>query len=318
MLASEPAPNRVMRSHHCRHVMPSGGRFAGQPIDTSRSRPVSIQGERLDRFGRRRLIVDHVYHEGAFWTAVIPIDGVDQISVQFYNFSAPCKMNRTESESDTSLDQQGMPKYSNPFLNHIQLRISFQASNEIDLYPLFGEDGDIPMHSVADLCYSVEAAGPKGYDFDWRNTVFGNLVTVHRFTTMQEMVFERLVAEDQCLVESPPLPLTPTQKAEVLLRALRRSQQAGLSETYYLIRMIETNNCASNALKILDSVMKGTLRQRLASHLYRLPISPRLYLQLRGIDPDPGYRKRVRDEFHDFINAPQTQVRKRLLLDKQW
>ena len=45
--------------------------------------------------------------------------------------------------------------------------------------------------------------------------------------------------------------------------------------------------------------------------LYRLPLNPRLYLRVRGLYPDPQQRRLVRDEFAGFIDAPDTQARKR-------
>jgi hypothetical protein len=45
--------------------------------------------------------------------------------------------------------------------------------------------------------------------------------------------------------------------------------------------------------------------------LYRLPLNPRLYLRLRGLDGDPRHHKLLRDEFASFLADPTTQARKR-------
>ena len=84
-----------------------------------------------------------------------------------------------------------------------------------------------------------------------------------------------------------------------------------MKERYYLYRPCGTNNCTSNPFKILDSVVDYTRSQRLGALLYRLPLNPRFYLRIRGLDTNPNVRFSLRDEFSEFVNNPSTQQRKR-------
>jgi hypothetical protein len=97
----------------------------------------------------------------------------------------------------------------------------------------------------------------------------------------------------------------------ILVHALCRRHRAGLSEPYYLFRFLGTNNCTSSPFSILDEIMTYKALNRIGAQLYRLPVTPRLYLRVRGLDPDPGRRIFVRDEFVDYINHPSTRARKR-------
>ncbi len=179
----------------------------------------------------------------------------------------------------------------------VQTRITMKPEQPIKLYPLRCEDFGDPAHVVSDLIYSVEAIGPPGVVFNLRDGLCGNLLSAHRFLTVQEMVFERLVVQNQVVMESPPLPLDENEKRELLVRSLIRGHRAGMTETYYIFRLCGTSNCTSNPLQVLDSVVRYDLRQRLGSLFYRLPLSPRFYLRIRGLDLNPSFRKFVQTEF---------------------
>ena len=97
----------------------------------------------------------------------------------------------------------------------------------------------------------------------------------------------------------------------MLAKSLLRSHSAGMSERYYLYRIRGTNNCTSGPFQILDAVVNYGFLQQIGSMLYRLPLSPRFYLRARGMDSDPTVRKLVRAEFAEYIDAPETQKRKR-------
>ena len=148
-------------------------------------------------------------------------------------------------------------------------------------------------------------------NFGFRDAIRGNLISAHRFVSTEEMVFERIVVEGQYVLESAPIPLTDEQKQDLLRAAVHRSHQAGMNERYYMYRCCATNNCTSNPLRMLDDHVQYKWRQRWGSRLFRLPLHPRLYLRVRGMDADPSFRKKLRDEFADFIQDQSTQQRKR-------
>jgi hypothetical protein len=285
------------------------GRYKGELLDDESRRSVLIRDEVAD-LPRGRLVVDYFYHAGKYWTAVIPLHGVDQIFGQAFNFSKP-KTRYTADGPENIYDSLGVPKRRLPMLNHVQSRFRLQPDYSVDLYELHSNPTGEPIERVRDFVYSLEAVGPLGVGFGFRDALWGNLISAHRFVSTDEIVFERIVVEGQYVTESPPIPLTDEQKAELLLGSLQRSHRAGMSERYYLYRCCGSNNCTSNPLQLLDKSVDYSLRQRLGSILFRLPLNPRLYLRVRGMDADPKVRKLLRHEFAEYINAPETQQRKR-------
>lgn len=284
------------------------GRYQGEWLDDASRRSVVIRNDGVDRDDR--LVVDYFYHRGKYWTAVVPLNGVDQIVGQAFNFSKH-KTRQSADGPETIYDSLGVPKRSVPIMNHVQSRFRLQPDCSVELHELHGDATGEPIERVSDFVYSLEAVGPLGVGFGFRDAMHGNLISAHRFVSTDEIVFERIVVEGQYVLESPPIPLNETQKKNLLVASLQRSHRAGMSERYYLYRCCGTNNCTSNPLQLLDESVDYTLRQRLGAILFRLPFNPRLYLRVRGMDTDPKSRKLMRHEFADYIKAPETQQRKR-------
>ncbi len=293
-------------------VMPGWSAYAGQPVDVSRRRSICIRelpGESsLEDISC--LTIDYFLHEGQFCTAVIPLDGVTDVHGQAFNFSAP-RTRKTAAGKEVVRNRSGLPKRKIPILNHVQSRFRFLSETKIQLYPLLAEDLSEPTAEVDDFVYSLEVTGPPGVRFNVPDGLRGNLLSAHRMLSTQEMVFERLVVENQILTESPVLPLKPAERRALLVRSLLRSHHAGMSEPYYLYRFCGTNNCTSSPFQILDQVVSYSPAGRVGSLLYRLPLNPRFYLRVRGLYPDYSQRRMVREEFADYIDHPDTRARKR-------
>lgn len=290
--------------------MPSRSRYADALVDVSSRRSIRVADSAIQWPTTKSVQVDHFYHEQRFWRATIPLDGVEQIYGQVFNFSKP-RTRRTKTGSKIVRDRHGIPKRTIPILSHLQCRFRFHEQSPIQLRSMRGGDHADVKHSVTDCVYSLEACGPFGVGFSLWDAMAGNLVSSHRFLSMRSMVFERLVLENHHVTESPPLPLNDSQKRRLLVEALRRSDSAGMSETYYLYRPFFTNNCTSNPFQILDEIVDYSLLHRIGSMLYRLPLNPRLYLRVRGMDSDPNQRTILRNEYADFLNAPDTRAQKR-------
>jgi hypothetical protein len=293
---------------------PPGTRYAAQPLDTSSRRSLEIIsrsdcGVALAAHDRV-VTVDYFYHEGVFWKATIPLDGVAQVFGQAFNFSRP-RTRRTPDGPEIIYDADGVPKRTLRCLNHVQTRFVMHHDQPLRLYPRHDDTSGPPQYELFDFVYSTEAVGPPGVTFNVRDGLIGNLVTAHRFFSTTEMVFERIVVENQYVLQSPELPLTASEKRALLCDSLLRSHRAKMHEVYYLFSVCGTNNCTSTPLQILDRVVQYTFWQRLGSFFYRLPLSPRRYLRLRGLDTNPKKRHLLRDEFAEFIRATETQQRKR-------
>lgn len=293
-------------------LMPEWSRYCGQPIDLSRRRSVFVRelagGSPLSDVDH--LTVDYFFHEDTFRTAVIPVDSVSDVYGQAFNFSA-ARVRKTLHGMEVMKNRQGLPKRKLPILNHVQSRFRFQSGTVIQLYELFDEKLTNPVAKIDDLIYSLEVTGPPGVKFNLYDGLRGNLLSAHRMLSTHEMVFERLVVEHQTLTESPALPLSGEEKRKLLVESLLRSHGAGLMEPYYLYRCCGTNNCTSSPFQILDRVVRYRFPWRIGSLLYRLPLNPRFYLRIRGLDTDPEQRKLVRNEFREYIESPVSRARKR-------
>ena len=264
----------------------------------------------IDSIDRDQAIVRYFYHAGEFWTARIPLNHIESIHGQAFNFSG-FKRKRSRSGGDVVRDRRGNPRPRFGFINHVQSRFRMQPDHPVELFELGRDTSGAPSLKLQDFVYSIEAVGPPGATFDFRNAMSGRFMCAHRFLSTQEMVFECVVVLNYYIRESPPLPLSEDEKRQVVEKSLRRSDQAGLDEAYYLFRVCGTNNCTSNPFVIIDSSVQYKWRQRIGSLLYRFPLNPRFYLRIRGLDSDPSHFAIVRDEFADFIRDPDTRQRKR-------
>ena len=286
----------------------------GRVVDTSSRHSIAIQS--TDDNGAAIApsspctTVKYFYHAGEYWLALVPLDSVEEVFGQAFNFSKP-RVKPGPNGPELLRRETGEPKRSMPFLTHVQSRFTLRPDRCVELYPLDGTTDGEPVHRVRDLVYTVEAVGPPGLRFNIRDGLSGNFLCAHRFLSIEEMVFERIVVQGQYVSESPPLRLNDADKQEVLRLSLLRSHIAGMREPYYLFRCCGTNNCTSNPFQIVDQVANYSLGHRIGSLLFRFPLSPRLYLRVRGLDSDRAVRKFVRDEFTEFIERPDVQRRKR-------
>lgn len=289
--------------------MPDGGRYAGKPVDVSSRRSVQIRANGIEEHDTH-VVVDYFYHDEVFWTARIPLNGVDHVFGQAFNFSA-AKTRQGPQGPEVIYDKSGLPKRKIPMLNHVQSRFLMKQDHCVELFPLHSEPGETPVHRIHDFVYSIEAVGPFGVGFNVRDGLSGSLLSAHRVYSTRQMVFERIVVENQHVTETPALPITKETKRTLLAHSLVRSHRAGMNEAYYLFRICGTNNCTSTPFRILDEVVEYNWLQRIGSILYRFPLNPRWYLRIRGLDSDPTVRRMLRHEFEDYVQAEDTQKRKR-------
>lgn len=295
--------------------MPGWSLYSDQPVDCSSRHSIEIvqHEDGLIPDSASHITVDYFYTNGRYWRAEIPLDGVHQVFGQAFNFS-PVKTRKGKNGPETIFDSRGLPKRKINILNHLQSRFTFFPDQPVILRPMPGQETEgesaEPL-KIFDVVYSVEATGPPGSTFNFRDAMGGNLVCAHRLVSTEEIVFERIAVENQYLSESPPLALEPGEERALLVKSLERSHRAGMNEPYYLYRPCGTNNCTSNPFMILDQVVNYTWLQWIGSQLYRLPLKPRLYLWIRGLDPDPKQFKLVKDEFKEFLADPALRQRKR-------
>ena len=270
-------------------------------VDFSTKRSLSICERHEDH-----VIVDNFFHDGQFWRARIPL-AVEQVLGQAFNFSS-VRTVQDKNGRRPEVDEWGHPQRRFSFINHLQAR--FWLAEDVELFRTDSKATQ-PCHRMRDFVYSVEATGPPGIKFSLLNGLLGRLTCTHRFLSTSEMIFEKFVLQNYVVEESPPLPLTDAELRAVLVGSIERSVHSAPDERYYLCLPFATNNCTSNPFRIVDQVARYSFRQRLGSMLFRLPLHPRFYLWVRGLDVDPGHRKFVHTDYEPFVASEKTQARKR-------
>lgn len=279
-------------------VMPDWSAYAGEEFNLTERRPLAILSETDESF-----VVDGFYHRGEFWKSVIPKRGVAQIIGQQLNFSKPKRQ------------KDGSSKPSMFFLNHVQARLVMAPDCPARLYPRDAEARGEPAHCLTDFCYSVEAVGPHGRRWNPSDALLGNLAIVHRFLSIHEVAFERIMLARMTVIQSPPLPLEPQIRDTMLCEAVRESHANGIDRPYFMFRMPGTaTNCTSEPLKLLDRVLRTPREQRF---FHRLPIWPRGYLQLRGLWQDGQPHPSLNEQMAAWLESEEAQQRRQIHLARK-
>ena len=279
-------------------VMPHWSAYAGEAFNLTERRPVSILSE-----SDTAIIAEDFYYWEDFWTAVIPKHGVADIIGQRLNFSKPRRQ------------PDGTSKPSLFFMNHVQARLIMQPEHPIELYPPGREPAGEPAHRVDDFCYTVEAVGPHGRHWNLFDGLLGNLAIVHRFLSTEDVIFERIIRERMTIIQSPPLPLEPQIKNQMLCEAVRESHNAGLSRPYFIVRARGTaTNCTSEPMKLLDRVLQTPFWQRF---FHRFPVYPRGYLKLRGLWQDGQPPPTLNDQMAEWIAGDRAKQRRHAHIQKK-
>jgi hypothetical protein len=279
-------------------VLPAWSAYAGEAFNLSERRPLFILSESRDAF-----VVAGFYHRGEFWKAVVPKQGVAEIIGQRFNFSKP----RRHPDGSTT-----HPLF---FANHVQARLKMAPDRALRLYPLEAETAGEPAHTIGDFVYSVEAVGPHGRKWNLSDALLGNLAVVHRFLSIEEVAFERIMRERMNVLESPPLPLEEGFLNTLLAEAIRESHTAGLSKPYFMFRLpFSATNCTSEPLKLLDGVLRTPRRRRF---LRRLPIHPRGYLQLRGLWTAGQTVPTLNEQMAAWVQSEQAKQRREIHVAKK-
>jgi len=277
------------------------GRFKGQPIDARTRRSVKLLNQTDSHY-----VIDYFFHHGTFYLAKIPIQGLESIYGQRFNFK--------------EITQASQTGFYNPFLNHAQIRLQFSKDTPVTLFPL-GSDSDScdkPLHTITDIIYSVEIVGPKGTTWSLPLS-FGDMVAAHRMMSMEEMVFERLVLKNYLVKQSPPLLLSNEEIHRGLEIIIKNADAAGMSQPYYLIRFLGARNCTSELFSILDSVISNRysfVQKCISKILWRLPIGLKKYLSFRGVFDSSNKMPTVNEEFEEFLTSQEIQDRKENILNK--
>jgi len=250
------------------------GKYKGLEIDQRSRRSIHITEQFGHQYG-----IDNFYHDGKFWHATIDVSGVRAVIGQQFNFSMTGRAP----------------------INHVQARFLMDFDKGIELKAADGSAGPI----IHDFVSSVEATGPVGVGFNFKDALFGNLVNAHRFLSTEQVVMDRIILEGEVL-QQVEVDLAPEERTAGLVKLLEDSERAGHSQAYWLFRMgFRSSNCTSTKFDALDAIVhyRTPINWVAAATLGQLPLNGALYLRLRGVlgDSVPTLNK----EFASLILAGQ-------------
>ncbi len=232
------------------------GRYQGQLLDTRDRRSIRIFTD-LEASPYRQnaddIIIANFYHEGKFWIARFPADGVDEIF--FHKVVMKTKVPAA----------------------HAQLRFKMKKGHEIELYAPAG--AAVPTsNKISDVVYSVEAMPVYGDKYDLFNGVRNHFGLGLRFMSIEEAYFKSIYLNDQH-VEQIPLSVLPNAEQTLLREALVRSDTLGMAQMYNTL----TRSCCTESFGLLDRSSARTWLRMPAYGLVVLPMLPRTYLWLRQL-----------------------------------
>lgn len=230
---------------------------------STKARPVFQTEESLERpIFKKNWQVANISHRGEFYTAEIPVRGIEKVIFQVETFEAPVPA------------------------AHTQIRIKFY-----DHSPVLLKNQNSASSSreavTHDLVLSVEAIGEKGYNYDIFKGLGKNLKTVYRIKTLESFV-DRVIVGKGSKVMQWELDLNKSEKMNFLKNYINYSAKKGFSDVYNTIKL----NCTTELLRIVDMSTKNTFRKGLGKLLtfdfYPAAIKPAV--KSRGI-----YKKSLDD-----------------------
>lgn len=117
--------------------------------------------------------------------------------------------------------------------------------------------GEFVVHkgeeAITDLVYSPEAAVPRGQLLRVLPSLFGDYVFVHRLMSV-EAARDWMVVTQKHQVDQFELRIGSSEAQSLLTRVLDRSTQAGMSESYWLLK----RNCSTVLADLLMEAPLGT------------------------------------------------------------
>jgi hypothetical protein len=178
---------------------------------------------------------------------------------------------------------------------HTLMRFSLKPGKEAYVVPQ--AEGDTrPVERQRNLAMSIEAAGPKGWQYDLFNGVRDHFATAYNMETAESRFRHVESYDPPHPVEQLPLKLTHAQKQRVLAEAVDTATRAGMGGMYNTV----TRNCTNELFHILDRGIGNNVPAHVhvarAATSETLPIIAEQYLQLRGVLDDSRKLPSLRDE----------------------
>jgi hypothetical protein len=244
-----------------------GGPARGEPVDSTKARPVQLldaaaKAEACRKAGVDPATIEHAFanlrHDGAFHIALVPRGAVEHLSVLQENFPAPVPA------------------------AHAMLRFQLRDDRPAILVPQTNEPNP-KTQALPDLVFSAEALGQPGWRYDLVAGQKGNFQLVDRMESLEDR-FRHVESYN------PPHPVhvhrvnvSSAVANQVLAEALATSERRGFADQYSTIE----RSCGTEAFGILDRGVGHNvpLHVHLARAITgeRLPTHAHQYLRLRGL-----------------------------------
>lgn len=196
------------------------------------ARPVMQTEESLSRpIYKNSVQLANVSHKGEFYTAEIPMHGIEDVIFQVETFEAPVPA------------------------AHTQIRLKFLENSPVTLINQdpTSENSEFVTHN---LIFSVEAIGEEGYEYDIFKGLGKNMKTVYRVKTLEGFV-ERVVVGKGSQVKQWKMKLDKSEKRKLLMNYTFYSAKKGFSDIYNTVKL----NCTIELLRIVDQSTRNSFRK---------------------------------------------------------
>ena len=208
-------------------LLPAGS-HKGECADTTQARSV-IQVTEASALDKDIIRVANVGHNGSFWLAEFPKNGVEDVIFQMERFPA------------------AVPAA------HTQIRLKFKKESPVRLTDQLDPTKQIFLREFA---LSTEAIGQKGWKYDLIKGMKDEYLTAYRITSMADK-YKWMVLTLKHSVEQWPLDLTEDEKQSILPAYVKRATEKGMLSTYHTL----WRNCTNELFKVFDSTLRyGGLR----------------------------------------------------------
>ncbi|MEN9810805.1 MAG: hypothetical protein RLZZ488_2372 [Pseudomonadota bacterium] len=207
-------------------VLLPGGSHKGECADTTSARSVMLLPESSDS---NVLRVANVGHNGSFWVAEFPKNGVEEVIFQMERFPAIVPA------------------------AHTQIRLKFKKDSPVRLTNQL--DSRKQIH-LLEFALSTEAIGQKGWNYDIFKGMKDEYLTAYRITSLADKYKWMVVTQKHSVVQWP-LNLDEKEKQLVLPAYVKRATEKGMTSTYHTL----WRNCTNELFKVFDSTLRyGGLR----------------------------------------------------------
>lgn len=196
------------------------GSKAGKCIDSCYYRKVRVLSK------REKIAVANVRHKGQHVIAEFDPRGAYEIDILFQHFF--------------------------PTISHVAFRIRFARDYPVILHSQINSKARATQ-TTHDLVISVEAALPKGENFDFAPAKNGDYPLVYRLITIEEAV-RWMIHDKKDTVNQFQLNVPKDALPDLLRLALKRSEARSFTVPYRLF----SSNCSSSIFDMLDTVTRAT------------------------------------------------------------